>query len=328
MLLDGWENSAIQNAPFDTGLAAASIHDRYLHEAMLSESALRRMDQSFFDEWVSEFGPHESERAKADASVVFNTREADFFDEPPIAESELNPETSASNGEVIVVIGRRQNDQIVWSNDGGDQLPVITPDGGEGGASTTTDESAVMVEINVPNPTLAQQAAIDAFLQAIERADKAIKNLRDDAKIRLYDGSIVTGRELKDLWAKTDFVINPDTVDYDNRPDVVQNRGAADYNGGDPIISQNIGNLVGYHAHQEAGMNYLVGHELGHLTAANRFHDGTVANANALYEQMAKDISRAIAHSAGLSVLPQTDDFEVDAYERYSTNNPLVFTIG
>lgn len=74
-------------------------------------------------------------------------------------------------------------------------------------------------------------------------------------------------------------------------------------------------------------MNYLVDYEVGHLTNATRSHDGTRPDAGGRYEQMANDVSRAIAFSAGIVVLPQTNDFENDAYERYSAGAPLVFTV-
>lgn len=230
--------------------------------------------------------------------------------------------------ETIVVTGKRLSGtygvQFEGSYGGGD---VVNPEGDSdsitpgGDEPQLTDEQEVTVTVNIENPTDEQKKAVNDYLKAIDRLDKAIRSIPDNKKVTLYDGSTVTGAELKALWLKMDFVINPDTVFYDG-----QNRGAAMYNGGDPIVYMNITNLVDYNAHGESGMNFLVGHELGHLTAANRFHDGTNTDAGARYEQMANDISRAIAFSAGIDVLPQTNEFENDAYERYSTANPLVFT--
>jgi hypothetical protein len=101
----------------------------------------------------------------------------------------------------------------------------------------------------------------------------------------------VTGASLKAIWANTDFVIN-DNEAYGN----LSYRGEASKINGDPQISFNIGgdgldrydDLVG-------GMNYLVGHELGHLTQWG--------NPSVFNEMVANDFSRALLNGAHLLYL-------------------------
>jgi hypothetical protein len=162
---------------------------------------------------------------------------------------------------------------------------------------------------------------IDAYKEAINRADKAIRALADDARIKLKDGSYVTGAHLKELWAKTDFVINPKDSSYLNGTE----RGEAKYNGGDPVISANIDLIADYGRHSQAGLNYLVLHEVGHLTSANRAFDYVDANPQHEVEQMANDIARAITHAGRISILAGTDPHT--PWYGYSTPDPLVFTV-
>lgn len=236
----------------------------------------------------------------------------------------------------IVVIGTRKNVEFGVSFGGvyGSGTPALENDVTSleqlnGSEATYSDESEVTVTINIPNPTDAQKTVIAKTLEAINRHDIAIRSLHDNARIMLYDGSIVTGAELKALWFKTDFEINAAGFVYGQGTASPQTRGAANYNGGDPLIQANIDILGGYAASHDAGLNFWVGHEVGHLTAANRTHDGTVADAGTRFEQMANDISRAIAHSQGLAVLGP-GDFETTSgttYPRYSTPEPMIFVV-
>lgn len=151
----------------------------------------------------------------------------------------------------ITVFGRRDSGgSLFWSGGGNEgsglePYPTLGPAVDGGGGGEAADEDAMEIVINVANMTAEQKAAVQAFQDAIGKADTAIRNLADNAGIRLYDGSIVTGKELKALWAKTDFVINPDSVTYPGD----QNRGFANYNGGDPIISLGITTLSNYNTY-------------------------------------------------------------------------------
>lgn len=240
----------------------------------------------------------------------------------------------------IVVVGTRKtgaSEDYGVSFDGayGSETPprlepdVTTIEPNDGSGATDSDESEVTVTIKIPNPTDAQKVIIAKALEAISREDAAIRSIPDSKRITLRDGSTVTGAELKADWLKTDFEINPAGTVYGVGTASPQPRGAANYNGGDPLIQVNIDILGGYAASGDAGLNFWVGHEVGHLTAANRNHDGTVVDANARYEQMANDISRAIAHSGGLPVLGP-GEFETrsgEMYPRYSTPEPMIFEV-
>lgn len=259
---------------------------------------------------------------------------------PPIADDEIIDinatflvASEGDGGEIIVTGTRLTSGGILWnsSEDVGSfedpKSPVaFIPPPGEDEGEAPSDESTIEVTINLGRPlTDSENEALQDFMDAVAAIDAAIRSLADNVKITLYDGSTVTGAELKSLWSKTEFFINPDNIFYgETNP---QNRGAAMLNGGNPEVFVNISTFMGYAAHpNNSGLNYFVGHELGHLTQANQNHNGTVPDAGARYEQMANDISRAIANLGGLAILPQTDAPQGVAYDRYSTPNPLVFT--
>lgn len=96
---------------------------------------------------------------------------------------------------------------------------------------------------------------------------------------------------MKSIWAKTDFVINDNHVAYGNQ----SYRGEANMINGDPTISFNIGNALDQFDDLAGGMNYLVAHELGHLTQWET---------SFVYDQVtANDIARALLNGAGLAYL-------------------------
>jgi hypothetical protein len=218
--------------------------------------------------------------------------------------------------ETIVVTGQRshQSNEIRWDDGGtagGDMLG-----GGDGVyVAPASDADQIEIQINVHDLTLAQRQALTEFIAAIDRADHAINALADNAKLVLtIDGVTkeVTGAELKGLWANTDFVINPEGHIYANETD----RGEANWNFGNAIIGQNIDNIVNYWGSQgENAMNFLVLHELSHLTAANTWANANSTSLNT--EIMANDIARAIGASDGLST--------GDPTYGYSTGSPMTF---
>jgi hypothetical protein len=236
-------------------------------------------------------------------------------------------------GDPIVVTGTRlSGGGFSWTQSGGGGAFGELPSPGDtpappGGDTVAPDENEITITVQIYRPlTASEQQVLQNLQNAISAIDAAIRGLADNARITLYDGSIVTGAELKALWSKTDFTINPDNTYYGTTNP--QNRGAAIYNGGDPQVFVNLWVLQGYDAQPgDSGLNYFVGHELGHLVNANRTHNGTTPDAGARYEQMANDISRAIANLDSLDTLPQTDDPRGDAYDRYSTPSALVFTV-
>lgn len=170
------------------------------------------------------------------------------------------------------------------------------------------DKEAIEIDIEIDRElTAEEQAAVDALVQAVVAATQAINEIPADAQITLSNGDTVSGAELKLLWQSTDFTINDNAI-YENG----SGRGEADYNHGDPMVSLNIDNLVGYNVHGAEGMNYLVLHELGHMTSAGRemnqlvYADGILEEGSPEWienERIANDIAKAIGDHAGMPIL-------------------------
>ena len=213
-----------------------------------------------------------------------------------------------------------------WSPTGEDIIDSLDestePDTG-GGAEYDPDEvdsdvNAIEVVVNINRPLSGEEiVALEALRDSIIRVNNAISALADNEMITLPNGSQVTGRELKEIWSKTDFVINDVGIEYDNG----SRRGEAEFSNGNPVISFNIDNVVNYNKHFESGTNYLVLHEVGHLTSANRAYDMLVNISQSLVEQMANDIASAIAYESSLDILPASSEI------MYSSGTPLVFGV-
>lgn len=224
------------------------------------------------------------------------------------------------SGGDIVVTGKRPGGGGGWpwwdwgtggyDDDGGGDY-----DGGGGGGDTSDppppeDTDEIEVTVNIDRPlTPSEQQAVEDLEAEIAQTTETINNLDDNAQIRLENGEIVTGAELKEIWSKTDFVINEVGFTYENGT----MRGEAAFNNGNPQVSYNIDIVEGFNAHA-GGLTYLVLHEVGHLTQASRDHlddiysDGVLTDAEeAAHERLANDIAAAIANSAGTPIL--TDSF-------------------
>ncbi len=123
----------------------------------------------------------------------------------------------------------------------------VTFYGGQGGTATLntpepTDQASVQVELNINRTlTAAEGAAVDALNNTIRTATQTINNIPNNAHITLPNGSTVTGAELKQMWASTDFRINEVGTQYANGT----TRGEANYAGGNPLVSFNIDTLTG-----------------------------------------------------------------------------------
>jgi hypothetical protein len=221
---------------------------------------------------------------------------------------------SVTENEDIVVVGTR-----VFRLDFPDypQATVGNSDwsefvsGAGGGIGESPPDNQVMdITINISRPlTASETAALEALKATIGAITAAIGALADNAKVTLPNGADVTGAELKAIWAITDFVINdsPETgSNYANG-----GGGEANMFWGNPTISFDIEYLDGY-ADLPGGMNYVVAHELGHLSQAGTSHytDQRVAN----------DIARALLNGAGLAYLPNPG-FE------YSPTAPMQFSV-
>lgn len=215
-------------------------------------------------------------------------------------------------------------------SDGGDYSFDGNGDASSGGSGSpsgpapapTPDGGAVEVIVRISRPlTAAEQKAVNDLRATVAQATTVINNLRDDDVITLSNGDQVTGRELKEIWANTDFTINEVNTPYPNGT----TRGQADYNGGNPEVSVNIDVVVGYNL-LDGGLEHMVLHELGHMTGAGResnaemYQDGVVTEAERVAnERVANDIARAIANAGGLTVMD-------GPASGYSTGGPLIFS--
>ncbi|WP_420607364.1 hypothetical protein [Novosphingopyxis sp.] len=174
---------------------------------------------------------------------------------------------------------------------GGDTGPPPPPP-----PAADSDSHDVMVNFTRPL-TADEQAALTDLQNSITKADTWINNIPDDATLTLQNGDVLTGAQLKSAWANTDFQINEVGTSYQNGTTL----GQADYNGGNPLVSYNIDTVNGYND-STGGTDYLVLHEISHLTSEQRtsyegYHsDGSYTeNERHAHEQMANDIARAVA---------------------------------
>jgi hypothetical protein len=140
------------------------------------------------------------------------------------------------------------------------------------------------------DPTTSELDALQSLRNTIAAIETAINALASNAGWSSPNGAHTTASELKFIWSKIDFVVNLETG-FDNGSGL----GQADYNYGDPIVTFNINTLVSYSTGSDT-MNFLVAHELGHLSMAGD------PNGNPFYtdQRTANDVARALLHGAGL----------------------------
>lgn len=175
-----------------------------------------------------------------------------------------------------------------------------------GGSTVETpepkDEAAIHIDVNIQRPlTAEEEQLIKELAKSIQKANEAINAIPDKAKVTLPNGKSVSGQELKEVWKNTDFVINDNGFKYKNGTD----RGEADYNNGNPIVSFNM-SLVKSYGDSEAAMNFLPFHELAHMTSAGRDQNAAFVSGkstNDQNERLANDIARAIANYSGVPIL-------------------------
>lgn len=139
----------------------------------------------------------------------------------------------------------------------------------------------------------------------VAAADKLISSIPDTAVIILPHGNRVSGAELKQIWAKTDFTIIDNHIP--GNPPLFSNgtnRGQADYNNGNPMISFAIGQVVAnvdessVSAGGRGGL-WVIFHELGHMTENGRSLNNIYSSYHSegdrqLSEQFANDFARTI----------------------------------
>jgi len=105
-----------------------------------------------------------------------------------------------------------------------------------------SDEDAIHVKINFDRPlTEAEQKNLDDLNAGILRITKGVDNIPDNYILTMDGGRTISGKELKQLWVKTDFEINELGHEYANG----LKTGEADYNNGNPVVRFNIDTLGG-----------------------------------------------------------------------------------
>lgn len=193
----------------------------------------------------------------------------------------------------------------VQYDDGADQ-PIV--------AAPPADEDSIDIDSSSRTPlTAAEQRAVTHLTEAIAAVRYALNSLPEGQRIRMADGSIVTKEELTQLYSRLDIRVDDNkNVDGSDRTyDNGSNRGEILWNNGDPEFHTTRQNLVGYDAVD--GMNYLLLHELGHITSGGR-----AVNGQPIYqERYGNDVAWAMANFMGW------DRFEVDqAFSSYSPSAP------
>lgn len=194
------------------------------------------------------------------------------------------------------------------------------------------DSASHEVKLNLTHtPTAAEQKAIDNLKARVAAVDAAINGLSDTVVYTLSGGKTATGAEIKDAWSKTDFTINENSHVYANGG----RNGEANWNNGNPEIAFNIGTLQGYDAFGTAGLNYLILHELSHLTEVQRanladaYSDGAYTEAERhAHELEANNLTRALGETLGLNVVNtpgdgySTDPLPVNDYGDWYSHFP------
>jgi len=190
------------------------------------------------------------------------------------------------------------------------------------------DEASINVHVNIDRPlTENEQKALNDLTQAIIHATQVIDQIPNDAVLTMENESTISGVELKQLWSKIDFEINEKGTQYPNGLDT----GQADYNNGNPYVSFNIDTIKDYNAF-EGGINFLVLHELAHMTNAGRDYYQNLFNSDGVYtveefkqnERFANDIARAIANHGNMKIL--SENYAADVHG-YSAGDPKSFVI-
>ena len=178
------------------------------------------------------------------------------------------------------------------------------------------DVHETTVNLDESKLTADEKTALADFKASVARADAWVKALPDNVQLKLDNGQIVTGAEVKAAWAKTDFVVNPAGTPYANGT----TRGEAAYNGGNPVVSVNIDTVNGYN-NSAGGTDYLVLHEVAHLTSDQRSSytalsaGGYTEAERTSHERMANDIARGVVAYNNGTVMANPGD-------GYSTSNP------
>jgi len=181
------------------------------------------------------------------------------------------------------------------------------------------DTASIHIKVKIDRPlSQNEQKDLNDLKKAIIRVTQGLDKMPDSHVLTMDNGRTVNGRELKQLWSKTDFVINEEDHLYGNG----FRTGEANRNNGNPIVSFNIDIIGKYKNVGAGGENHLVLHELSHMTKAGDSFYAELSNSGGKYtddelnqsERYANDIARAIAHHCGIPTLSEKDAGAVKGY--------------
>lgn len=236
-----------------------------------------------------------------------------------------------SNDDEIVVTGKRipsNNLDMVWLNlisisdvdlSGFDGM--TSRDDGSPGVWSEADNAAIDVIIDIDRPlTDAEKKAIETLLKTIEEVTRAIDGLSDTATYRLPGGELVTGKELKEIWATTDFHLTNGDIETAN----------ADFTRGPRNLQINIDiEWLEEKNRIEGGVLFTVLHEFGHGVDVSRaaihaaYADGMATEAEvSMFQRLANDVARFIASHAGLIIQTEVGYDYTDG--SYTVEEPVV----
>lgn len=206
--------------------------------------------------------------------------------------------------------------------------PPGTP--GYGSGPAPSDEAIHQVTTGVLDHALTapEQELITNLNNSIAKVGAWVANIPSNAYVLLENGDLVTGAEVKAAWAKTDFVVNKTGYVYNAGTPQASTNSEARWNNGDPVVSINLNMLNDYNLH-DGGMDYLVLHEVAHLTPDQRFDytnklNGGYTSAEALsHERMASDVARAVVlWNKGVVMDPKDATRYTTEFERVFRQTP------
>lgn len=156
-------------------------------------------------------------------------------------------------------------------------------------------------------------AAAAQLAQVVRAVDEEIDKIPDTRVFQLPDGRTITGAEIKAIWNNMSFKVTHNVFYGDGR-------AGANVNG---VVSINAAAITGYAAHGAAGTNYLMLHEIAHVTPAGQAYDakflsdyksrtgdkeatlyGPAANEFKDNERYANEIARIVSTGTLLSFMP------------------------
>jgi len=181
------------------------------------------------------------------------------------------------------------------------------------------DTASIQIKVKIDRPLeQSEQKDLDDLKKAIIRVTRGLDKMPGNHILTMDDGRTVNGHELKQLWSKTDFVVNEKNHLYGNG----FRTGEANRNNGNPVVSFNIDIIEKYKNVGTGGENHLILHELSHITEAGHSFYAELANSGGEYtddefnqnERYANDIARAIAHHCGIPTLSENDAKKVKEY--------------